>query len=205
VQTKDTVFLVDDDTAVLDSIGYLLESAGYDVEAYASATEYLDGLDPQKNGILVLDFRMPEMTGLELQEKLASLGARIPIIFVSAHGDIPTSVRAMKGGAYDFLEKPVDGELLMELVRRALEKDAKRRQQGPDRAEFEMRLARLSPREKEVIELLYAGKAMKQIALQFDISVQTIAKHRKSILEKMEVDGDAELVRLLATYRLQEP
>lgn len=205
MQTKDTVFLVDDDEAALDSIGYLLESGGYDVEAYTSATEYLDALDPQKNGILVLDFRMPEMTGLELQEKLASLGARIPIIFVSAHGDIPTSVRAMKGGACDFLEKPVDGELLMELVRRALEKDAKRRQQGPDRAEFEMRLARLSPREKEVIELLYAGKAMKQIALQFDISVQTIAKHRKSILEKMEVDGDAELVRLLATYRLQEP
>lgn len=205
MQNKDTVFLVDDDAAALDSIGYLLESAGYDVETYASASDFLDAHDPQKTGCLVLDFRMPEMTGLELQEKLASAGAHIPIIFVSAHGDIPTSVRAMKGGAFDFLEKPVDGEVLLRLVRRAMEKNSQRRQQGPDRVEMETRLARLSPREKEVMELLYAGKAMKQIALQFDISVQTVAKHRKSVLEKMEVDGDAELVRILATYLLQKP
>jgi len=205
MQDKDTIFLVDDDETALDSIGYLLESAGYDVEAYASASEYLDAHDPEKTGCLVLDFRMPEMTGLELQEKLATLGARIPIIFVSAHGDVPTSVRAMKSGAFDFLEKPVDGELLLDLVGRALQKDSQLRQQCLDIAEVEARLERLTPREEEVVELLYVGKAMKQIALELEVTVQTVAKHRTSILDKMKVRSDAELVRVLADYRMKKP
>ena len=205
MQNETTIFLVDDDTAALDSLSWLLESAGFDVETYNSAVEYLNSHDPQKPGCLVLDVCMPEMDGLELQEKLVAIGQRIPIVFVSAHGDVPMSVQAMKAGATDFLEKPVDGQLLLRVVRRALAKDLQRREQEPNRAEIEKRIDRISRRELEVMELLYAGKPMKRIAIELDITVQTVAKHRTQVLEKMEVEGDAELVRLLATYRLQEP
>ncbi|MBC8869071.1 MAG: response regulator transcription factor [Planctomycetes bacterium] len=205
MQNEATIFLVDDDTAALDSLSWLLESAGFDVETYNSAVEYLNAHDPQKPGCLVLDVCMPGMDGLELQEKLVAIGQRIPIVFVSGHGDVPMSVQAMKAGATDFLEKPVDGQLLLRVVRRALAKDLKRREQEPNRAEIEKRMDRISRREREVMELLYAGKSMKKIALDLEITVQTVAKHRTQVLEKMEVEGDAELVRLLATYRLQEP
>ncbi|MBL7042837.1 MAG: response regulator transcription factor [Pirellulaceae bacterium] len=205
MQNEATIFLVDDDTAALDSLSWLLESAGFDVETYNSAVEYLNAHDPQKPGCLVLDVCMPGMDGLELQEKLVAIGQRIPIVFVSGHGDVPMSVQAMKAGATDFLEKPIDGQLLLRVVRRALAKDLKRREQEPNRAEIEKRMDRISRREREVMELLYAGKSMKKIALDLEITVQTVAKHRTQVLEKMEVEGDAELVRLLATYRLQEP
>jgi len=181
------------------------ESGGFDVETYNSAIEYLNSHDPQKPGCLVLNVCMPGMDGLELQEKLVAIGQRIPIVFVSAHGDVPMSVQAMKAGATDFLEKPVDGQLLLRVVRRALAKDLLRREQEPNRAEIEKRMDRISRREREVMELLYAGKSMKKIAIELDITMQTVAKHRTQVLEKMEVEGDAELVRLLATYRLQEP
>ncbi len=123
-----TVFLIDDDQAALDSTRWLLEAGGYNVETYGSAAEYLDAHDPHRPGCVVLDLLMPQMDGLELQERLVSDGQHIPIIFVSAHGDVPKCIEAMKAGAVDFLEKPIDGELLIELVRSALEQDYQRRQ-----------------------------------------------------------------------------
>jgi len=205
VQTETTVFLVDDDAAALDSLSWLMESAGHHAETYNSAVRFLNAYDPARPGCLVLDLCMPEMTGLELQERLVREGRRIPIIFVTAHGDVPATVRALKAGAFDFVEKPVDGDRLLDLVQRALDRDRQRRQQEPERTAFEMLVCRLSPRELEVMELLYDGKSMKKIAAEFGISVQTVAKHRAQVLEKMEVDGDAELVRLITTHRLQEP
>ena len=205
MQSEATVFLVDDDPAALDSLAWLMKAAGLNVEAYTSAVDYLAAHDPQKPGCLVLDICMPEMNGLELQEKLIALGQSIPIIFVSAHADVPSSVRAMKAHAIDFLEKPADGELLLEAVRRALEKDSCARSQGPDRAEIGRRIEQLTPREREVMELLYACKPMKIIAAELGISKQTVAKHRAQMLQKMEVEGDAQLVRILTTYRRQEP
>jgi len=205
MRTGTTVFLVDDDPAALDSLRWLMETRGFSVEAYCSASDYLDAYDPHKPGCLVLDVRMPEMDGLALQEKLVAIGERIPIIFVTAHGDVASSVQAMKAGAIDFLEKPVDDEVLLKLVQNALEKDSLRRHQEPQKAEIEMRIQRLSPREREVMELLYAGKSMKRIAIEFGITAQTVAKHRTRVLEKMKVAGDTELVRLLAAHRRQEP
>jgi FixJ family two-component response regulator len=204
VQAAPTVFLVDDDQAALASTRWLLESAGYDVETYTSAAEYLDAHDSRKPGCVVLDFRMPKMDGLELQRRLVSAGEHIPIIFVSGYGDIPTCVEAMKAGAVDFLEKPVDGDLLLELVRGALEDGSKRPDQGPSRAEIETRVERLSIREREIMGLLCDGKSMKKIAIELGITVQTVSKHRAHILEKMKVDSDAELVRILMTDRLHE-
>jgi FixJ family two-component response regulator len=205
VQTSPTVFLVDDDQAALDSTRWLLECAGHDVETYASAVEYLDAHDPRRPGCVVLDFRMPKMDGLELQRRLVSAGEQIPIIFVSAHGDIPTCVEAMKAGAFDFLEKPVDGELLLELVQGALEQVSKWHGQGPSKIEIEMRISRLSTREREVMGLLYDGLPMKKIATELGISHQTVSKHRAHVLEKMKVNSDAELVRLLLTHRPNKP
>ncbi len=204
MQTDATVFLVDDDAAARHSLSWLLESAGYDVEVYRSALEYLDAHDPQKPGCLVLDVRMPGMTGLDLQEKLVAVGECIPIIFVTGHGDVPACVRAMKAGAFDFVEKPVDGELLLELVRCAVDEESQSRRQQPCRREIRIRMEQLSRREREVMELLYEGKSMKKIATELEITVQTVAKHRTHVLKKMHVEGDAELARLLATHRIQQ-
>jgi len=204
VQAAPTVFLIDDDQATLKSTRWLLKSAGYDVETYASAVEYLDAHDPRRPGCVVLDFLMPKMNGLELQRRLVSAGEPIPIIFVSAHGDVSTCVEAMKAGAVDFLEKPVEGELLLDLVRDALKEDSKRHGQASSTAEIKTRIERLTTREREVMELLYGGKSIKRIASELGITVQTAAKHRVRVLEKIEVDSDAELVRILMTHRLQE-
>lgn len=205
MQSESTVFLVDDDPAALDSLAWLVKSAGLNVEAYSSAVDYLEAHDPQKPGCLVLDVCMPDMTGLELQEKLLAIGESIPIIFVTAHGDVPSSVRAMKAHAIDFLEKPVDGELLLQAVRLALEEDSRSRRQQPEKAEIGRRIERLTPREREVMELLYACKRVKTIAAELGISVQSVAKHRAHMLQKMGVETDAQLVRILASYRQQEP
>ena len=205
MQSEATVFLVDDDPAALDSLAWLMKAAGLNVETYTSAVDYLDAHDPQKPGCLVLDICMPEMSGLELQEKLVAIGESIPIIFASAHADVPSSVRAMKAHAIDFLEKPVEGEVLLDAVRRALEKDSRTRSQEPERAEIGRRLERLTPRERDVMELLYACKPVKIIAAELGISGQSVAKHRAQLLQKMGVEGDAQLARILAAYRRQEP
>jgi len=202
MRTETTVFLVDDDPAALDSLCWLLKAHGLKFRGYSSATEFLNAYDPDEPCCLVLDMRMPGMDGLDLQEKVVSLGDRIPIIFVTGRGDVTSSVRALKAGAIDFLEKPVDHETLLMAIRGALEKDHQRRCWQNNYPDIEDRIQRLTAREAEVMELLYAGETMKRIAAKLGVTVQTVAKHRAKVLSKMEVDGDAELVRLLAGHRL---
>jgi len=195
-----TVFVVDDDPGVRRSMKWLLESYGLSVETYSSGPDFLDTYDPSRPGCLMLDLQMPRMDGLELQERLAARGARSPVIFVSGHGSVRNCVKAMTAGAVDFLEKPSDDERVLNVVHRSLEKDRQRRCVEASHTQITARLNRLTPREREVMELLYEGEAMKNIAGRLDISIQTVAKHRTKALDKLQVRNEAELARLLADY-----
>ncbi|UCC30501.1 MAG: response regulator transcription factor [Phycisphaerales bacterium] len=196
-----TVFVVDDDEALRQSLTRLMESVNLPVETYPDAQAFLDSHDSGRPGCLVLDIRMPGMNGLELQDKLAKGRVRIPIIIISAHGNVDKAVRAMKSGAVDFIKKPYKGELLLERIRQALELDARIRRQEAARAEVAARLALLSPREHEVIEMLAAGKTPKQIAFELDLSRKTVDVHRGHIMMKMRADTLVELVEMLHVYR----
>jgi len=192
-----TVFLVDDDASARRSLKFLVESIGLDVETYDCAVDYLESYDPEKPGCLVLDVRMPRMNGLELQQKLAKSGIRIPIIFVSGHADIGMASRAFRAGAFDFVEKPVNNQELLERIQQAIERDACWRMEARRDNEVHMRLDRLTPREREVLDLILDGKTIKQLAFHFEISVQTAAKHRARILDKMLCQNDVELVQMV--------
>ena len=205
MNVKPTVFLVDDDSGSRNSMHYLLESEGISVEPFDSADSFLDVYDPKRPGCLVLDVRMPGMDGLELQKRLQYLGQHLPIIFVTGHGDVPLCARAMKAGAVDFLEKPVDDETLLALVRRCLADGLKRYQRELEVHATQSRIERLSPREREAMQIMQTGKSIKQIATELGISVQTAAKHRTRVLEKLGVDNEAELVRLLMRRAPQPP
>ena len=205
MHAKATVFVVDDDPGALRSMRWLLESAGLSVETYSSARAFLAAYAADRPGCIVLDLRMPDMDGLELQNRLASKGVHLPIIFISGHADVPRCAEAMKAGAVDFLEKPADDEQILSLIRQALERDRRRRLTDAVSPEIAARIERLTPREREVMDMLYAGKLVKVIAADLRISVQTVAKHRARVLEKMEVSGDANLARLLSTNRQTPP
>ena len=192
-----TVFVVDDDQAVRDSLALLVQSVGLDVETYASAGEFLDAFEADRPGCLVTDIRMPGMSGLELQEKLTEDGALIPVIVLTGHGDVPAAVRALKGGAVDFVEKPFNPQALLDLVQQAIARDADIRAQAAREAELAERRALLTPREQEVMELVVAGKANKVIAIDLDISERTVELHRGRIMKKMRVRSLAELMRLV--------
>ena len=191
-----TVFVVDDYAPGRRSISRLLRAAGFVVAAFASAQDFLAQYDPGVWGCLVLDVAMPAVTGLELQSILAEKGSRLPIIFLTAHGDIPKSVQAMKQGASDFLTKPVNDEDLLAAVRVAIEKDRALRREQAELSEVRARLATLTPREREVLEYVVAGKLNKQIASDLGTVEQTIKVHRARVMQKMRVQSVAELVRL---------
>lgn len=191
-----TVFVVDDYAAGRRSISRLLRAAGFAVTAFASAKEFLAQYDPETRGCLVLDLAMPEISGLDLQGILAGKGSLLPIIFLTAHGDIPKSVQAMKRGASDFLMKPVNDEDLLAAVRVAIEKDRARRLEQAELFEIHTRLATLTPREREVLEYVVAGKLNKQIAGELGTVEQTVKIHRAHVMQKMKVQSVAELVRL---------
>jgi len=197
MNVKPTVFLVDDDSGSRNSMRFLLESEGLSVEPFDSARTFLEVYDPGRPGCLVLDVRMPEMDGLELQKRLQYLGQHLPIIFVTGHGDVPMCARAMKAGAVDFLEKPVDDETLLALVRKGLADGWQRYQRELEEHATQSRIERLSPREREVMQIMHGGKSIKQIATELGISIQTAAKHRSRVLEKLGIENEAELVRLL--------
>lgn len=194
----DIVFLVDDDAAVRKSLSRALREEGWTVEAFDSAEAFLARPDRQAHGCLVLDVNMPGLDGLELQRRLAQAGEDPPIVFLTGHGDIPMSVRAIKAGAADFLTKPVAAATLLDAVRAALERDAAARQARAGVAELEQRLATLTAREREVLAAVAKGKLNKQIAADLGIVEQTVKFHRARIMERMQARTAAELMHIAA-------
>lgn len=195
-QQQGVVFIVDDDEALRDSLCWLLESAGLRVETHDSANSFLQSYYPGQSGCLLLDVRMPGMNGLELQEQLESRDVRLPVVIMTGHGDVAMAVRALKAGAMDFIEKPFDDELLLTSIRRALAQDAEQRKNRASQAEILARLAHLTRREHQVMELVTIGKANKQIASELNVSAKTVEAHRAHVMEKMQAKSLAELVRM---------
>lgn len=202
--TQATVFVVDDEEAVRDSLQWLLESSGLQVALFDSAEAFLQGYDPAQPGCLVVDVRMPGMSGLELQEKLAELHFSIPVIFITGHGDVPMAVQAVKHGAADFLEKPFNDKDLLQIVQRCLEQDRQQRARQQQVDSTQSRLASLTPREREVMELVVAGKLNKLIADQLNISIKTVEAHRAKVMEKAGAQSLAELVQIVLASRESE-
>ena len=196
-----TVFVVDDDAAVRKAVARLLHSVRIEVAVFASPVEFLAAYDPDAPGCLLLDLEMPGLNGLELQQELAGRGGALPIIFLSAYGDVPISVRAMKAGAVDFLTKPVRDEVLRAAVRAAFEKDRLARLARAELASIDARLATLTSREYEVLKGVIAGQLNKQIAGDLGTVEHTIKVHRARVMEKMKVQSVAELVRLVERAR----
>lgn len=196
-QMRPTVFVVDDNTAVRRSLKWLLESVGLPVETYAAARDFLDVYEPARPGCLVTDVRMPGMSGPELQEHLRERGALLPVIFITGYGDVPTAVRTLKHGAEDFILKPFSNQALLDRIQRALEVDTARRRQKAKADERADRLARLTAREREVAQLVAAGRPSKLIATDLGISEKTIEFHRGNIMSKLGVRSLVGLLRVL--------
>jgi RNA polymerase sigma factor (sigma-70 family) len=190
------VFVVDDDAAVRDAIESLLKSVGLRIEAFASAAEFLKRQNRDSPSCLVLDVRLPGESGLELQRHLTAIDERIPIIFITGHGDIPMSVEAMKAGAVEFLTKPVRGQDLLTAVQKAIQRDRESRQSRAVLDDLRGRLAALSPREREVLELVIAGLINKEIASRLGASERTIKIHRAQVMRKLKADSLPDLVRM---------
>jgi FixJ family two-component response regulator len=197
-----TVFVVDDDAPVRDALKLLLRSVGHNVECFASAQEFLDAYHDDRPGCLVLDVRMPGMSGLELQERLNERRAILPIIFITGHGDVPMAVEALQAGALDFLQKPFRDQELLDRIAKALEKDTVNRRELIELRAIAERFADLTPRERKVMELVTQGKANKVIAGDLDISQRTVEIHRARVMEKTRASSLAHLVRMV--LRLQE-
>ncbi len=195
--TNPTVFLVDDDESVRDALSWLIESIELKVETFDSASQFLEALNPTRPGCLVLDVRMPGMSGLELQEELHAAKCGLPVILITGHGDVPMCARAFETGAFAFLEKPVNQQQLLDYIQRAIEQDRKNRLPTQPCPDLAPRLELLTPRETEVMEMLISGKSMKQIASELSISIPTCSKHRAKVLDKLRVENDVELVRLV--------
>ena len=200
-----TVFVVDDNAGVRKALRALLESAGLTVETYASSEEFLAAYDPERPGCLVLDVRLRYGSGLDLQDELRRRKAILPIIVLTGHGDVQTSVRALKAGAFDFLQKPAPPKLLLERVRAAINSDRQARAMTTERAVVMQRLAHLTPRERDVLELLVAGQTSKEIAAALRVSVRTVEGHRRRVLSKMDVSSAAQLVGTVLSARDSTP
>ncbi len=199
-----TIFVVDDDQAARSSLKALAESVGYAAECFDSAQAFLEAYDADRPGCVVLDVRMRGMSGLELQDDLATRGVGIPIIFVTGHGDIPMAVRAMRCGAMDFIEKPYRDQVLLDRIQQAIERDASARQREAVRSSIQQRLETLTPRESEVLDKVLEGKTNKEIAADLGISVRAVESHRARVMERTEADSVAELVRMVLTVRPAE-
>lgn len=195
---EQTVYIVDDDDAVRDSIYELVDSVGLKADTYSNAADFLNNYDINAHGCLVLDVRMAMMSGLELQKKLNDLNSTLPIIFISGHGDIPMAVDAIKAGAFDFIQKPYREQSLLEIINSALLKDAEAHDKLLNNESIEERLASLTPREREVADLLVEGNNTKQVARILDISPRTVEIHRQKILKKLAVHSVVEMQKFIA-------
>ena len=195
------VSVVDDDALVLRSLGRLLQSAGYAVQTFSSAEDFLVYPDGGAPGCIVVDLSMPDFSGLELQQALMKKQARRPVVFISGRGTVATSVDAMKAGAVDFLTKPIDETTLLGAVRAAIEKDRAAREARAARVAIEDRLATLTPREHDVLQLVVAGRLNKQIGAELGTAEKTVKVHRARMMRKMQVDSLADLVRLWTLAR----
>jgi FixJ family two-component response regulator len=191
---EQTVFIVDDDAAVRDSIQELVESVGLRAESHSSGQAFLASYQPQRSGCLVLDVRMAGMSGLVLQEKLNELGARIPVIIITGHGDVPMAVHALKAGAVDFVQKPYRHQLLLDSINNALTMDTIARRSLDETQNHDRQLATLTKREQEVLDKLLAGNISKQIARELGISTRTVEAHRQNLLRKLGIGSVKELM-----------
>jgi len=191
-----TVYIVDDDAEMRETLRSLVSSVNLPVETYASGQEFLETQSGGRAGCLVVGLRMPGLSGIDLQDELVSRGLTLPVIIISGYGDVPTAARAMRAGALDFLEKPVSRQLLLDRVREGLEVDRQRRLADAERTEIGGRVARLTPRERQVMELVVSGNSNKVIAMDLGLCEKTVEVHRAHVMEKMQARSLAELVRL---------
>ncbi|MCL2590627.1 MAG: response regulator [Betaproteobacteria bacterium] len=199
---RQQIFIVDDDDAQRDSLVWLLESHGYAVRPFSSAKDFLAFWDGDSAGCLLLDVRMPGMSGLELFEELTRRHSTLPVILITGHGDVAMAVATLKKGAEDFIEKPFSAEEMLKVVRNCLERESEEREYRRTRADTAHRLAQLTAREHEVLELIIAGKLNKQIADVLNISIKTVEVHRARVMEKMGVSTMASLIRRVVSADL---
>jgi two-component system, LuxR family, response regulator FixJ len=197
IERAPVVYIVDDDDAIRSAVRLLLKSVGLAATAVASAQEFLTTYDPQQPGCLILDVRMPGMSGLELQQQLNMRGAIIPVIFITGHGDVPMAVEAMQQGAFDFLQKPFRDQDLIDRIQRALAKDQTGRAELRERARIKERMESLTAREREVLDLVTSGKPNKIMAADLGVSQRTVEIHRARVMEKMGASSLAQLVRMV--------
>lgn len=194
--SEPTVFIVDDDQAVARSLRWLIETVRVKVETFSSAQAFLDGYDSSQPGCLVLDVRMPGMSGLDLQERLAAQRIHVPIIFITGHGDVQMAVRAVQSGAFDFVEKPFNDQDLLDRIQKAIIFDAGQRGKNMQRVQLRSLFASLTPREREVMDLVVEGMSNKAIANSLGLSAKTVEVHRAKVMEKMHARSVADLVKM---------
>jgi len=199
------VYIIDDDHAMVESLSWVIESIGLKVKTYERAQDFLEEYNPQQHSCLLLDVRMPGMSGPELQSKLIERGLpTLPILFISGHGDVPLAVRVMKAGAIDFLTKPFNDQVLLEGINKALRLDKANREKRQESAQARAKFALLSPREVQVLQGIVAGKPNKVVSAELKISLKTVEAHRASVMKKMGVRSVPELVKLVLTNSIQE-
>jgi len=198
---KSVVFVIDDDEATLKALTRTISAAGWTVRSFSSPQSFLEVYDIETAGCIVLDLRMPQINGLAVQERLADRSSRTPIIFITAYADVSAAVRAMKGGAIDFLEKPFSSEQILRRIEQAVEWDSSARRGRAEQREVESRLALLTPRERQVLELILAGRLNKQIAGLLGIAQRTVEVHRQQIMKKMQAETGVDLARMVLSVR----
>ncbi len=203
MSTETIIHVVDDDTAMCESLRWLIESIGFNVKLYNGAKEFLSNYKDEAHGCLLLDVRMPEMSGLELQEQLNKLNINIPVIFITGHGDVPMAVRAMKAGALEFLNKPFNDQELLDCINRAIEYDSQRRRSSGERQVILERLDQLTARERQVLKQLVTGKLNKVIAADLELSIKTIELHRSNIMRKLQSRSLAQIISMIYAHDIQ--
>jgi FixJ family two-component response regulator len=204
-KSETVIAIVDDDPSVREGLGSLIRSAGWRVETFASAQEFLARSGGEAPSCMVLDLQLPGLSGLDLQKRIAEVGVEIPIVFLTGHGNIPASVQAMKAGAVEFLTKPFDEEDLLRAIREAIERDRSTRQRHAEIHELQRRYESLTPREQEVMRQVISGLLNKQIAAELTISEFTVKIHRGQVMRKMHAESLADLVRMAESLKIHSP